>query len=171
MTTDRQAIMESGPTGLAGKRKEPPNMTTTRDKVNDAADNVKPYVERALTDPALRANVRNAYQSARTVYDELIGNCSVTGLATKVAGDKEIQDELRSAVSELRRAAERVQGKTDAPVVAETRGSGVLLAIGLALALLFNPITGQKTRTWLSERLLGGGGEFTYQGGNGSGAS
>ena len=144
-------------------------MTTTRDKVNDAADNVKPYVQRALTDPALRENVRSAYQSARTIYEELIGNRGVTGIATKVAGDKDIQDELRSAVSELRRAAERVQGKADEPE--EARGSGVLLLIGLALALLFNPITGPKTRTWLSERLLGGGGEFTYQGGNGSGAS
>jgi hypothetical protein len=168
---DLPAIMERGPTGLAGKRKEPPNMTTTRDKVNDAADNVKPYVQRALTDPALRENVRSAYQSARTVYDELIGNRSVAGVATKVAADKDIQEELRSAVSELRRAAERVQGKGDAPAAAENRGSGLLLAIGLALALLFNPITGRKTRTWLSERLLGGGGEFTYQGGNGSGAS
>jgi hypothetical protein len=144
-------------------------MTKTRDKVNDAADNVKPYVERALTDPALRENVRSAYQSARTIYEELIGNRGVTGIATKVAGDKDIQDELRSAVSELRSAAERVQGKANEP--AETRGSGVLLLLGLALALLFNPITGAKTRTWLSERLLGGGGEFTYQGGNGSGAS
>jgi len=142
-------------------------MTKTKDKVTDAAGNVKPYVERALTDPELRENVRNAYQSARSVYDELVGNRGVTGIATRVATDRDIQDELRSAVSELRRAADRVQGKEERP-----KGNSGLLLIGLVLAILFNPITGPQTRKWLSEHLLGGGGgDFTYQGGNGSAAS
>jgi hypothetical protein len=39
------------------------------------------------------------------------------------------------------------------------------------LAILFNPFTGPQTRKWLSEHLLGGGDDFTYQGGNGSAAS
>jgi len=141
-------------------------MVKAKDKVTDAAGNVKPYVERALTDPQLRENVRNAYQSARSIYDELIGNRGVTGIATRVATDKDIQDELRSAVSELRHAADRVQGKEEKP----GRNSGLLL-IGLVLAILFNPLTGPQTRKWLSEHLLGGGGDFTYQGGNGSAAS
>jgi hypothetical protein len=141
-------------------------MVKARDKVTDAAGNVKPYVERALTDPQLRENVRNAYQSARSIYEELLGNRGVTGFATRVATDKDIQDELRSAVSELRHAADRVQGKEERP----QRNSGLLL-IGLVLAILFNPLTGPQTRKWLSEHLLGGGGDFTYQGGNGSAAS
>jgi hypothetical protein len=141
-------------------------MVKTRNKVTDAAGNVKPYVERALTDPQLRENVRNAYQSARSIYEELLGNRGVTGFATRVATDKDIQDELRSAVSELRHAADRVQGKEERP----QRNSGLLL-IGLVLAILFNPLTGPQTRKWLSEHLLGGGGDFTYQGGNGSAAS
>ncbi|MGD0712656.1 MAG: hypothetical protein ABSB24_00510 [Gaiellaceae bacterium] len=141
-------------------------MATTREKVTDAAGNVKPYVERALTDPELRESVRSAYQSARSIYDELLGNRGVAGIATRVATDKDIQDELRSAVSDLRRAADRVQGKEERPA----RNSGLLL-IGLALAILFNPFTGPQTRKWLSDRLFGGGGDFTYQGGNGSAAS
>ena len=141
-------------------------MVKARNKVTDAAGNVKPYVERALTDPQLRENVRNAYQSARSIYEELLGNRGVTGFATRVATDKDIQDELRSAVSELRHAADRVQGKEERP----QRNSGLLL-IGLVLAILFNPLTGPQTRKWLSEHLLGGGGDFTYQGGNGSAAS
>lgn len=141
-------------------------MVKTKDKVTDAAGNVKPYIERALTDPQLRENVRSAYHSARSIYDELIGNRGVTGIATRVATDKDIQDELRSAVSELRHAADRVQGKEERP----QRNSGLLL-IGLVLAILFNPLTGPQTRKWLSEHLLGGGGDFTYQGGNGSASS
>ena len=143
-------------------------MTKTRDKVSDAASNVKPYVDRALHDDELRDNVRNAYESARTVYNELIGKRGVTGLATRVATDKDLQDELRLTVSELRKAADRVQGKE------EHKGrNGGLLLIGIALGILFNPFTGASTRKWLSNRLFGGSDDFTYQGGgsgNGSGS-
>jgi hypothetical protein len=143
-------------------------MAKTKDKVSDAANNVKPYVDRALHDDELRENVRNAYESARTVYNELIGKRGVTGLATRVATDKDLQDELRLTVSELRKAADRVQGKE------EHKGrNGGLLLIGIVLGILFNPFTGSATRKWLSNRLFGGSDDFTYQGsggGNGSGS-
>jgi len=139
-------------------------MTKTKDKVTDAADNVKPYLERALHDDELRENVRNAYESARSIYNELIGHRGVTGLATRVATDKDIQDDLRSTIAELRKAADRVQGKE-----AHRSRNGGLLFLGIVLGVLFNPITGPKARKWLSDRLLGGGDDFTYQGGgNGS---
>ena len=41
-------------------------MAKTKEKVSDAAANVKPYVDRALHDEELRESVRNAYASART---------------------------------------------------------------------------------------------------------
>jgi hypothetical protein len=138
-------------------------MAKTRDKVTDAAGNVKPYVDRAIHDEELRESIRNAYKSARSIYDELMGNRGVTGIATRVATDKDIQDELRSAVAELRRAADRVQGKDE-----HTGRNTSLLLIGIVLAVLFNPLTGQQTRKWLSDRIFGGGDDFTYQGGNGS---
>ena len=138
-------------------------MAKTKDKVSDAAGTVKPYVERALRDEELRENVRNAYESARSIYNELLGNRGVTGVAARVATDKDIQAELRSAVAELRTAADRVQGKQEHTA----RNSGLLL-IGIVLGILFNPLTGGQTRKWLSDRLLGGGDDFTYQGGNGS---
>lgn len=140
-------------------------MAKTRDKVTDAAGNVKPYVERALRDEELRDNVRNAYESARSIYNELIGNRGVTGVAARVATDKDIQDELRITVAELRKAADRVQGKE----AHEGRNSGLLL-LGILLGILFNPFTGAQTRKWLSDRVLGGGDDFTYQGG-GNGAA
>jgi hypothetical protein len=141
-------------------------MTKTRDKVSDAADNVKPFIDRALHDEELRESVRNAYESARSIYDELIGKRGVTGVATRIATDKDIQEELRSTITELRRAADRVQGRDE-----HKSRNGTLLFVGVALGVLFNPITGPATRKWLSNRLFGGGDDFTYQGGNGSSSS
>ena len=138
-------------------------MAKTRDKVSDAAGTVRPYVDRALNDAELRDNVRSAYESARSIYDELLGNRGVTGVAARVATDKDIQAELRSTISELRRAAERVQGKEE-----HKSRNGGLLFFGILLGILFNPFTGAQTRKWLSDRVLGGGDDFTYQGaGNG----
>jgi hypothetical protein len=138
-------------------------MAKTKDKVSDAAGTVKPYVDRALHDEELRESVRNAYESARTVYNELLGRRGMTGFATRIATDKDIQDELRSTIAELRRAADRMQGRQE-----RKSRNGSLLFVGIVLGVLFNPVTGGATRKWLSDRLFGGGSDFTYQGGNGS---
>jgi hypothetical protein len=141
-------------------------MAKTSEKVSDAAANVKPYLDRALYDAELRDSVRSAYESARAIYDELLGNRGVSGIATRVATDRDIQDELRSAVSELRNAADRVQGKEE-----ERAGrNSALLLIGIVLGILFNPFTGPATRKWLSDRAFGGGDDFTYQGSGSNGS-
>jgi hypothetical protein len=141
-------------------------MAKTKDKVSDAADNVKPYLDRALHDQELRDNLRSAYKSARTIYDELIGKRGVTGVASRVAADKDIQEELRSTIADLRKAADRVQGNEP-----HKSRNGLLLFLGIALGVLFNPVTGESTRKWLSDRVFGGGDDFTYQGGSGNGSS
>ena len=86
-------------------------MANTKDKLTGAAGNVRPYVERAVADEELRANVKAAFQTAREVYDELIGGRGVTTVATRVATDKDIQDKLRDAIDELRSAAEPRPGQ------------------------------------------------------------
>ena len=134
-------------------------MAKTRDKVVDSAGNVRPYVERAMKDEDLRENLRNAYDSARDVYNELIGGRGVVAMGTRVATDKEMQENLKDAIEELRTAARRIQGKEDHG----TRNSMLLLA-GIALGILFNPATGPGTRKWLSDKLFGGSDDFTYQG-------
>jgi hypothetical protein len=139
-------------------------MAKTRDRVSDAADNVKPYVARALHDEDLRDNVKAAFEAAREVYDELIGGRGVTTVATRVATDKDIQQKLRDAVDELREAADRVQGKKD-----HGGRNAALLLTGIALGILFNPVTGPATRKWLADAVLGGDDDFTYQGGGSSG--
>jgi len=140
-------------------------MPKTKDKVSDAASSVRPYFERALHDAELRDNVRNAYESARAIYDELIGPRGVAGAAKRVAADKDIQEELRSAVTDLRKAADRVRGKK------ERKGHGGLVLLGIALAAVFNPITGPQIRKWISERVFGESDGFTYQGGGGNGSA
>jgi hypothetical protein len=136
-------------------------MVKTREKVSDAAGNVKPYVDRAIHDEDLRDNLKTAFAAARDVYNELMGGRGVTTVATRVATDKDIQDNLRTAVEELRTAANRIQGKED-----HTTRNSVLLLTGIAIGILFNPMTGPGTRKWLMDKVSGGGSDYTYGGGN-----
>jgi hypothetical protein len=133
----------------------------TTEKVTDKAGSVRPYVERALTDEELRENVKHAYQAAREIYDELIGGRNVTTVASKVATDKDVQDNLRTAIEELRTAAKRVQGKGQ-----HKSKHSLLLFTGIALGVLFNPATGPATRKWLKDNLLGSE-ESDFAGSNG----
>jgi gas vesicle protein len=134
-------------------------MATTKDKVLDRAGGARPYIERALHDEDLRDNVRNAFESAREVYNELIGGRGAIPVATRVATDKDIQDRLREALDELREAADRVQGKKD-----HATRNALLLITGIALGLLFNPVSGSQTRKWVSDKVFGPSDDFTYQG-------
>jgi hypothetical protein len=133
-------------------------MAKTSDKVRDSATSVKPYVERALHDEELRENVKNAFNSARAVYDELVGNRGFVTTAGRVATDKDIQDQLKKTVDELRTAADRVQGKKE-----HTGRNSTLLLVGITIGILFNPATGPATRKFIADKLFGGGDDFTYE--------
>jgi hypothetical protein len=128
-----------------------------KDKVSGVVDVAKPYVERIAHDDELHEHVKKAYDSAAKIYDELIGGRDRKGLALKVARDKELQDELRHAVEELRRAGQRVKGKD-----AHKGRNATLLLTGIALGVLFNPATGPDTRRWLREQILGEEEPFEY---------
>ena len=125
-------------------------MASTKDKISDTADTVRPYFERAVKDEEVRENVKSALLAARNIYDELIGSRGVTYAATRMATDKDLQESLRSAVDDLRSAADRVQGKDS-----HAGRNMTLLVTGIALGLLFNPVTRPSTRRWLSDLVLG----------------
>ena len=138
-------------------------MAKTKDRFLDSAGSARPYVERALRDEDVRKDLKSAFDTARAIYDDLLGGRNAVALGTRVATDKDLQDDLRSIMEDIRDASERIQGK------AEHKGRNTtLLLTGIALGVLFNPMTGPATRTWLKERLMGGGDDFTYQGGGSS---
>jgi hypothetical protein len=112
---------------------------------------MKPYVTRALQDEEVRENVKHAIATARDIYDELLGGRSTTAVAARVATDSEIQESLKSAIDDLRKAANRVQGKKE-----HSSRNATLLLAGITLGILFNPVTGPATRQWISNKLLGG---------------
>jgi len=127
-------------------------MNKKTDKLSDAATTVRPYVERALKDEELRDNVRQAFQAAKEVYGELVSKGHISKAATHAVTDREVQENMRTAIEELRHAASRVQGQEDEP----HRGRNTtLLLSGIALGILFNPVTGPQARAWLRENLLG----------------
>jgi hypothetical protein len=125
-------------------------MAKTKDRLYDTADTMRPYVDRALHDDALHDNIKEAFTAARDVYAELLGNRNLTGTAMRAATDKDIQDNLKKAVDELRTAASRIQGKQD-----HSGRNTFLLLIGIAIGILFNPMTGPQTREWLMQKVTG----------------
>jgi len=116
---------------------------------------VKPYLERAMADDELRSDVLSAFAAAKELYGELTGSrTSPVTLAARVATDDEIREKLRLAVEDLRSAADRLQGKRE-----RSHRNATLLVAGIALGILFNPVTGAETRKWLKE-VIGGESDF-----------
>ena len=142
-------------------------MPKTKDKLYDTADTMRPYVDRALHDDDLHDNLKEAFKAARDVYAELLGGRNVTATAMRAATDKEIQENLKKAVDELRTAANRIQGKEE-----HSGRNTMLLLAGITAGILFNPMTGPQTRAWLMERITGeSSDDFTYTPPSGSSGS
>ncbi len=138
-------------------------MAKTKERLYDTADTVRPYVERAVKDEELRKNVRDAFDAARDIYGDLMGPRGTVSLAARVATDEDIQESLKSVVDDLRKAANRLQGTKD-----HSTRNAVLLITGISIGILFNPVTGPATRSWLKGLLGGSDEDFTYQGNNSS---
>jgi hypothetical protein len=123
-------------------------------RAKDTIATARPYVKRALEDEEVRENVKSAIAAARELYDELIVGRRPSAVAARVATDKDIQENLRSAIDDLKTAANRVQGKSE-----HTARNATLLLTGIVLGILFNPVTGPQTRRWLSNMVLGDEGD------------
>ena len=129
-----------------------------KEKVTDAVASARPYVDRVAHDEELQTHVKNAYESARNIYNELFSGRSATGVALRVAHDQEIKDELRKAIMELRKAGDRARGTES-----HTGRNVTILLVGVALGALFNPVSGPATRRWLKDKILGPEQPFEYQ--------
>ena len=130
-------------------------MANTRDKVYDAAGNVKPYVERAMSDDKLRHDVMSAVVSAEELYTVVLGGRGAVSLATRVATDDDVREKLRAAIDDLRSASDRLQGRSE-----RSGRNAILLITGIVLGLLFNPVTGPDTRRWLKQTVSGSDDDF-----------
>ena len=144
-------------------------MNTTKERVADATSHVRPYVERAIRDEELRRNVKDAYTSARALYEQLIARNDVAHVATKLVSDEDVQTQLRNVVAQLRSAAGRVQTAQEEEKASERSARNtVLLIAAVAVGLLVNPLTGPTLRRWLKRKVFGGGDGFVYHDDNGT---
>jgi hypothetical protein len=98
-------------------------MAKTKDKVYDAAGNVKPYVERAMADEKLRDDVMSAFGTARELYNELIGGRGAVTLATRVATDEERRTTAGATRLSSSRASRWESCSTRSPVPRPAGGS------------------------------------------------
>jgi hypothetical protein len=127
-----------------------------KETFSGAAETVKPYLERAMKDDKLREELLHAFGTARELYSELVHEKGrpIT-LASRVATDDDIRDKLREAIEDLRRASDRLQGRRER---SGGRASTILVA-GIALGILFNPVTGPETRRFIRDLISSGGEE------------
>jgi hypothetical protein len=133
-------------------------MAKLQDRARDKASDARPYIERALKDEKVREDVKSAIATARDIYDQLLGGRAFGTAAAKVVTDKDIQQQLRAAIEDLRDAADRVQNKSS-----HGARNTTLLLTGITLGVLFNPVTGPGARRWLQNKVFGEGEEFEYR--------
>src|SRR5207247_2926065 len=99
---------------------------------------------------------------ARKMYKDLMVEKTAITLASRVATDDDSRDRWRDAIEDLRHASERLQGKRE-----HSGRNATLLIAGIALGILFNPITGPETRRFIRDMVRSGGSEGGQSGSNG----
>ena len=87
-------------------------MAKLQDRALDRANDVRPYLERALKDEQVREDVKSAILTAREIYAQLMGGRSqITAAAARVATDEDIQESFSDAIDDLRSAADRIRAR------------------------------------------------------------
>ena len=130
-------------------------MSRTKEKPALTADALRPYVQRAMTDPELRDDLLAAFVAARGLYGQLAKGRGVKGKAGKVS-EKDFQKQLQGLVVELTDASDRLQGK--AKRKSHKARNRVIFLTGVTLGVLYNPWTGPPTRDWIMDRVAGSDG-------------
>jgi ribonucleotide reductase alpha subunit len=130
-------------------------MAKTKTSPALSTDALKPYVQRAMTDPELREDLLAAFVAAREIYGQMAKGRGLKGKAETVS-EKDFQKQLQSLVGDLTEASDKLKGKQKKKGH-KTRNRIVLLT-GVTLGVLYNPWTGQATRDWIMEQIAGGDG-------------
>jgi hypothetical protein len=117
-----------------------------------STDALKPYVQRAMTDPELREDLLAAFVAARSLYGQMAKGQGVKGKAEKVS-EKNFQKQLQTLVDDLSEASDKIQGK--AKKKSHKMRNRVILLTGVTLGVLYNPWTGESTREWIMNRIAG----------------
>jgi hypothetical protein len=125
-------------------------MAKTKSSPALSTDALKPYVQRAMTDPELREDLLAAFVAARGIYGQMAKGRGLKGKADKVS-EKDFQKQLQALVSDLSEASDKLKGKS-AKKGHKTRNRVILLT-GVTLGVLYNPWTGQSTRDWIMEQV------------------
>ena len=127
-------------------------------KARQAAEGAwgNPYVRRVVEDAELRENVRQAYESLRTVYGRLSNGKPV---GKQLTDDKKLHKEVRQAAEALRDAGSALR---EGPKKPKRRGGfGKLLFIGIVgtgIAL----VVSEGLRNKVLDALFGAEEEFDY---------
>jgi len=131
-------------------------MAKTKTSSTLSTDALKPYVQRAMTDPELREDLLAAFVAARSIYGQMSKGRGIKGKAEKVS-EKDFQKQIQYLVSDLSEASDKLKG-TAKKKGHKTRNRVILLT-GVTLGVLYNPWTGQATRDWIMEQVAGGNGD------------
>ena len=121
-----------------------------------SSDTLKPYVQRAMTDPELREDLLAAFVAARSIYGQMAKGRGIKGKAEKVS-EKDFQKQLQHLVDDLSEASDKLKGK--AKKKGHRTRNRIVLLTGVTLGVLYNPWTGQATRDWIMEQVAGGDGD------------
>ena len=130
-------------------------MAKTKTSPALSTDALKPYVQRAMTDPDLREDLLAAFVAARSIYGQMAKGRGLKGKAEKVS-EKDFQKQLQHLVDDLSEASDKLKGK--AKKKGHKTRNRIVLLTGVTLGVLYNPWTGQATRDWIMEQVAGGDG-------------
>ncbi len=130
------------------------NRTAERATEAYAAAKDNPYVQRVIEDDELRANLRDAFDSARNAYGRITSNGKSPAQA--VANDKKVQRDLRAAADSLRVATEQIR----TPKKKKSK-LGRLLVLG-AVAGGVTLALSENARKAVMDTLFGAEEEFEY---------
>ena len=131
-------------------------MAKTKTSTALTSETLKPYVQRAMTDPELREDLLAAFVAARSIYGQMAKGRGIKGKAEKVS-EKDFQKQLQHLVDDLSDASDKLKGK--AKKKGHKTRNRIILLTGVTLGVLYNPWTGQATRDWIMEQVAGGDGQ------------